>query len=283
MPAPPPPFLPTPLPNIGMSSKQPTGYSTTVKIEGHTVAITSASFGSVGDIASKATGGGVVSSNAEGPTKFIALGSLDVCIEGKNVQLLGDQTLNNCGPAGSPPNSATMGGTAQAPGMSSEPPPIDPKCEKIAAEIEKLINSERPPTPPGGFPQGLQGLAKRWAELAENKGNWGPGKKLDNHLNEYRKLQKKLQEQLKKWDENGCDDKGPPLPPLAREYGEQEPVPKGPLTPVPAPVPVPTTPLISPETAKAVGITGGIVTVIIVVTRIIRLFPPLWPLQASPI
>jgi uncharacterized Zn-binding protein involved in type VI secretion len=116
MPGPPAPFVPTPLPNIGQSSKSPDGYSTSVKIEGQPVAIQGASFGSSGDIASKGTGGGIVSSNAEGPTKFIGPGSFDVKIEGKNVQLLGDQMLNNCGPAGSPANAATMMGLIQAPG-----------------------------------------------------------------------------------------------------------------------------------------------------------------------
>ncbi|MDB4977389.1 MAG: hypothetical protein JWN48_5730 [Myxococcaceae bacterium] len=116
MPPPPPPFAPTPLPNIGQSSKQPQGYSTTVKFDGQPVAIKGASFGSSGDIASKATGGGIVSNNAEGPTKFIGPGSFNVRIEGKNVQLLGDPMLNNCGPAGNPANSATMMGVMQAPG-----------------------------------------------------------------------------------------------------------------------------------------------------------------------
>jgi uncharacterized Zn-binding protein involved in type VI secretion len=113
MPGPPAPFVPTPLPNIGKSGKQPSGYSTTVKIDGKAVAIQGASFGSMGDIASKALGGGIVSCNCEGPTKFLAPGSLDVKIEGKNVQLLSDQMMNNCGPSGSPPNAATMMGLFQ--------------------------------------------------------------------------------------------------------------------------------------------------------------------------
>jgi uncharacterized Zn-binding protein involved in type VI secretion len=115
MPGPPAPFVPTPLPNIGQSGKQPDGYSTSVKVEGNPVAIRGASFGSVGDIASKGTGGGIISNNAEGPTKFIAPGSLNVQIEGKNVQYLGDQMMNNCGPAGSPANAATMQGVLVQP------------------------------------------------------------------------------------------------------------------------------------------------------------------------
>jgi uncharacterized Zn-binding protein involved in type VI secretion len=113
MPGPPAPFVPTPLPNIGKSGDSPKGYSTTVKIEGNPVAIRGSTFGSMGDIASKGTGGGIVSNNTHGPTKFIAPGSMTVKIQGKNVQLLGDQTLNNCGPTGTPANSATLAGTVQ--------------------------------------------------------------------------------------------------------------------------------------------------------------------------
>src|SRR5262245_31348888 len=113
MPGPPAPFVPTPLPNVGRSGNSPKGYSKSVRIEGHAVAIKGASFRSQGDIASKATGGGVVSSNTHGETKFIGPGSLDVKIEGKNVHLLGDPMLNNCGPSGSPANAATLAGVLQ--------------------------------------------------------------------------------------------------------------------------------------------------------------------------
>lgn len=117
MPGPPAPFVPTPLPNIGDSGDAPKGYSKTVTINGHPVAIAGASFGSKGDMASKGTGGGLISSNTHGPTKFIGPGSMNVRIEGKNVQLLGDPMLNNCGPSGSPANAATMTGIIQASGV----------------------------------------------------------------------------------------------------------------------------------------------------------------------
>ncbi|OJH39127.1 PAAR-like domain-containing protein [Cystobacter ferrugineus] len=113
MPGPPAPFVPTPLPNIGNSGDSPKGYSKTVTIDGQPVAITGASFGSQGDMASKGTGGGLVSSNTHGPTKFLGPGSMNVQIEGKNVQLLSDPMLNNCGPSGSPANAATMSGIVQ--------------------------------------------------------------------------------------------------------------------------------------------------------------------------
>lgn len=117
MPGPPAPFVPTPLPNIGDSGDSPEGYSKTVTINGHPVAIAGASFGSKGDMASKGTGGGLVSSNTHGPAKFIGPGSMNVKIEGRNVQLLGDPMLNNCGPSGSPANAATMTGIIQASGV----------------------------------------------------------------------------------------------------------------------------------------------------------------------
>lgn len=118
MPGPPAPFVPAPLPNIGKSNLSPKDYSTTVKIEGHKVAIRGATFESMGDMASKGTGGGLISANTHGPTKFITPGSMNVKIEGKNVHTLSEPMLNNCGPSGSPPNTgATMMGldTHEAP------------------------------------------------------------------------------------------------------------------------------------------------------------------------
>lgn len=117
MPPPPPPFLPTPLPNIGRSGLSPKGYTTTVKVEGKPVAVKGASFKSQGDMASKGTGGGIISSNTHGPTKFIGPGSFNVKFQGKTVQYLGDQMLNNCGPSGSPPNAATLAGVLQGPAL----------------------------------------------------------------------------------------------------------------------------------------------------------------------
>ena len=112
MPGPPAPFVPAPLPNIAKSGMSPKGYSKKVKIEGNTVAIRGASYKSMGDVASKGTGGGLISANTHGPAKFITPGSLDVKIEGKSVHLLGEPMLNNCGASGSPPNTgATLGGT----------------------------------------------------------------------------------------------------------------------------------------------------------------------------
>ncbi len=116
MPGPPAPFVPTPLPNIGNSGQDPQKYTKTVTIAGKKVAIQGSTFGSRGDVASKGTGGGIVSANVEGPTRFVGPGAMDVKFDGKNVQLLGDPMLNNCGPSGSPANAATMLGVVQAAG-----------------------------------------------------------------------------------------------------------------------------------------------------------------------
>ncbi len=141
MPGPPAPFVPTPLPNIGRSSLSPKGYSKKVKIQGKPVAIKGATFASQGDIASKGTGGGIVSSNTHGPTKFVGPGALDVKIEGKNVQLLSDPMLNNCGPSGNPPNSATLQGVIQGPDLvalwGDEKCPICDKAHKDRVENQE--------------------------------------------------------------------------------------------------------------------------------------------------
>jgi hypothetical protein len=152
MPGPPAPFVPAPLPNIAKSGSSPKGFSKKVKVEGNTVAIRGASFESMGDVASKATGGGLVSANTHGPVKFVTPGSMTVKFEGKNVHLLSDPVLNNCGPSGSPPNSATMMGVDQgdssASSTQSDEEKLRQKCgeqrakiiekdEKLGAELRK--------------------------------------------------------------------------------------------------------------------------------------------------
>lgn len=95
MPGPPAPFVPTPLPNIGKSSSSPKGYSKKVKFEKKKVAIKGATFKSMGDAASKGTGGGLISASTHDVTEFVGPGSMNVKVEGKSVQLLGDVMTNN--------------------------------------------------------------------------------------------------------------------------------------------------------------------------------------------
>lgn len=146
MPGPPAPFVPVPLPNIGKSGDSPKGYSKKVKIKGQTVAIKGATFKSMGDVASKGTGGGLISANTHGPTKFVGPGSLDVKIEGKNVQYLGDPMLNNCGGSGSPPNSATLTGVLQAPNLAAvygdEDCPLCGKAHGVDGKLEESVESK---------------------------------------------------------------------------------------------------------------------------------------------
>ncbi|MCY1010524.1 DUF4150 domain-containing protein [Nannocystis pusilla] len=138
MPGPPAPFVPTPLPNIGKSGDSPKGYTKRVMVEGQAVAVKGASFNSVGDAASKATGGGLLSANTHGPTKFAGPGSMNVKFEGKNVQLLGDPMLNNCGPSGSPPNSATLLGVIQGPLLVVvEGNETCPDCKQTGHKLEE--------------------------------------------------------------------------------------------------------------------------------------------------
>jgi hypothetical protein len=139
MPGPPAPFVPVPLPNIGMSGMSPKDYSKDVTFEGNAVAIKGSTFESVGDIASKGTGGGLISANTHGITKFVGPGSMDVKVEGKNVQFLSDPMLNNCGPSGSPPNAATMQGVMQMTGMAAlYGDEICPLCGKAHGDVGKL-------------------------------------------------------------------------------------------------------------------------------------------------
>jgi hypothetical protein len=156
MPGPPAPFVPTPLPNIGKSGLSPKGYSKKVEIEGSRVAIRGATFKSIGDIASQGTGGGLVSSNCEGPTSFVGPGSLDVKIEGKNVQLLSDPMLNNCGASGNPPNAATMTGILQASGEIEVIYGDDALCEKCKKQTHPLPSGEETRSTIGKLVQQLQ-------------------------------------------------------------------------------------------------------------------------------
>lgn len=112
MPGPPAPFVPTPLPNIGQSSDKLSDGTKKVLFEGKKVAIKGSSYMSKlsGDMASKGTGGGIISATTEGKTKFVAPGSMNVKAEGKNIQLLGDAMSNN---GSNPTNSATLPGNIQ--------------------------------------------------------------------------------------------------------------------------------------------------------------------------
>jgi len=111
MPGPPAPFVPTPLPNIGKSGDRLQKTTTKVLFEGKNVAIEGSYYMSMGDIASKATGGGLFNGSTHGKTEFAAPGSMNVKAQGKNVQLLGDAMTNN----GNSNQTGTLPGNIQNP------------------------------------------------------------------------------------------------------------------------------------------------------------------------
>lgn len=134
MPGPPAPFVPTPLPNIGKSNDRPKGYSKSVSIEKDPVAIKGATFRSKGDIASKGTGGGLISATTHGATAFVSPGAMDVSIEGKAVQLLGDAMTNNNGAAA---NASTP--------MEGQSPATPPPAYDLKIDCAEKKKSARPP------------------------------------------------------------------------------------------------------------------------------------------
>lgn len=95
MPGPPAPFVPTPLPNLGQSGNDLQKPTNDVTFERKKVAVKGSYYMSKGDMASKGTGGGIVSATVHGKTEFVAPGSMNVKAEGKNVMFLGDAMTNN--------------------------------------------------------------------------------------------------------------------------------------------------------------------------------------------
>jgi hypothetical protein len=196
-----------------------------VKIEGNTVAIRGSSFGSMGDIASKGTGGGIISMNCEGPTKFLAPGSLTVKIEGKSVHLLGDIMANNHNPAGAAPNSATMMGALHQPG--SVPVPVSAECQEAADTIQEVMH---------GSPN-YKSIKKREAEVKANPQQqpvfWAdanpgvprpPGSDQWGHLEQIEGQQNRMNKALQKYYANGCTNMDGPTLKEAGAYAVADPL-----------------------------------------------------------
>jgi hypothetical protein len=197
--------------------------------------------------------------------------SFDVKLEGRAACRLSDKMFHNH------QNTVNMSGVLQPPPFK---PPTDPDCATLYEDIFRLIWGERTP---GWPPQGTKGMAFRWEEMAKNPGGWTPQQNT-THMDEYVKLRTKLKEKLQVWrnkKKRNCNDDD--LPPGTPEY-ERDIVPElGPGKPT---VPVPITDQFR-EHVRTLGIavatTATVVIVLIVASRIIRLLPPLWPLQLSPI
>jgi hypothetical protein len=197
--------------------------------------------------------------------------SFDVKLEGKGACRQSDKMFHNH------QNAVNMSGLLEPPPFK---PPPDPTCAKLYEEIFRLIWGQRAP---GWAPEGTKGLAFRWEEMAKNPGGWTPQQN-QTHMDEYVKQRQSLRDKLEVWrnkKKRDCNDDD--LPPGTPEY-EKETLPElGPGKPT---VPVPITPQFKDFVGKlgiAVATTATAVIVLIVVSRIIRLFPPLLPLQLSPI
>lgn len=262
--------VPIPYPVIvSMSSDLKKG-TKTVKVDGkNPAAIKGSEFSRcTGD--EPGTAGGVKSSTNMKEATWL-LYSFDVKLDGKNACRLSDKMMMNHG------NTVCLSGTIQIPVFK---PPSDPSCAKIYEVIFRLLFGTRTKNAQG-FQQGTKGMAFRWEEYANNKYNWS-AEKSKTHLEEYEKLKKKLGEKLDEWKnkkKRDCDDND--LPPFADEYAEQVPE-LGPNKPI-LPTPIQRSAAYMEAIAKALGVSVGTAIAIVVITRLIRLIPPLWPLQASPI
>ncbi len=149
MPGPPAPFVPTPLPNIGQSSDNLADCTTKVLFEGKKVAIKGSYYLSKlsGDMASKSSGGGIVSASEEGKTAFGAPGSMNVKAEGKNIQLLSDAMMNN---GSNPYNSGTVPGNQQSPALSGVEKMIaDDLCDEFCEYLKDCKKNGTKPSSRG--------------------------------------------------------------------------------------------------------------------------------------
>jgi hypothetical protein len=166
MPGPPAPFVPTHFPNLGRSQDKLTDATSTVKMHKKKVAIRGAYYYSTGspDIASKATGGGLISAQTNGKTEFVAPGATDVKAEGKNIQLLGDAMTNN---GGSPTNSVThknAQAVAAATGLTMAE--IKAICDAFCQAQEEYSNNDP-------RARGKGALTRRFQELVKKKQDAG--------------------------------------------------------------------------------------------------------------
>lgn len=220
MPGPPAPFVPAPLPNIAKSGNSPSGYSTSVKIEGHAVAIRGATFESIGDVASKGTGGGLISANTQGPAKFITPGSMTVKIEGKAVHLLGEPMLNNCGPSGTPPNTgATMSGASHDDNKMPKCPPHKLEWDPLTPKAEAERQAEQEKNKQGHKQKMNKFLYKAQQSLASgdvagSNAHFATAAEAEGQMKDIEYEQKVAKETNAKWTgvkykcTNGCNVKG---------------------------------------------------------------------------
>ncbi len=264
--------VPIKYPNTAYSRDIAKGTVTITADGGHMCANKGSEFSkSEGDEAGSV--GGILSGTHLAEATWITY-SPDVFLEGRNACRLTDKMLMN------------HGNTVCAAGVLNPPiprPPDDPKCKKLYEQIYDDLYAQKE-----GSWGGKKGVVQRWEEFAQTGSSRGPRPDgspstfMENHMNEYEKGQDGLKKKLKRWDskKNNCNDKGDgggEVIEKARAYADNKPEwASGKLEP-------PISKMDLDAAAKTVGATGGLVLAAIIISRIIRCFPPLWPTQASPI
>ena len=252
-----------PYPNVALARDLAKG-TTTVQADGADMC---ANFGSefsrsTGD--EPGTSGGVTSQVNMREATWMTY-SFDVKLEGKGACRLTDKMFHNRR------NTVNMAGLTQPPVK----PPSDPACAALYEAIYRLIWAVR-----SAAGQGTQGLAWRWRATALNRGNWTEAENA-THMQAYKEQRQALRKAVNKWKRNHCDDND--LPPGTAEYASDQLPDLGPgKSEAPTPMTAQFGQYLKGAGIAAAGVATGFI-IFEVITRIIRLIPPLWPLQASPI
>ncbi len=254
--------VPIPYPNIAMSSDLMKG-TTTVKADGGMMCANYGSefFKSTGD--EPGTLGGVVSSTFIKEATWMTF-SFDVKLEGKAACRLTDKMFHNH------MNTVNMAGLLQPP-LPFGPPGPETLCEKLAREINEMVNRAKGPKDGG-----TKGLKQRFTEQINGK-NGPPGSGVgdsgvwDTHDKAIKEQQKGLRDRLNDYNKNNCGD---PIPVESWEWATRPaPSPKEWKNPVPVAEPSSRTGFWN-TMRDLTGLTGTALVLYVIVSEGSRLFPP---------
>lgn len=153
----------------------------------------------------------------------------------------------------------------------SNPQQPETVCERLAREIDELINRQR--TNSGS---GTKGLIYRFPEQIA-AGAKGPGTpEWINHEQTISEQQEAIRKRLRQYDKNDCDNKGPPLPNRARNWAFR-PVPSSQEWRKNNPLPMVDTAQdkgFIERVKAATGLTGLALALYLIVSEGSRLYPP---------
>lgn len=259
---------PVPYPNIAFSRDLAKG-TTTVQADGADMC---ANFGSefsrsTGD--EPGTGGGVTSHVNTREATWLTY-SFDVKLEGKGACRLTDKMFHNRR------NTANMAGLLQPSLKPNQPEDI---CERLAREIDEMLNRDKRQTGNGG----THGLKHRFREQI-NGPNGPPGSGVgdpnvwDTHDKAIRDQQRGLRERLTEYIDNGCGGGGgTPIPADAWQWATKPP-PRPqewvrPMVQASPPAPV-ADPGFMRKMSELTGLTGVALLIYVIVSEGSRLFPP---------